>query len=962
MPLSTGTDRITRSAAPARQRAHGGVPAVREDAGEESAMPSAPTWIWSDADGTARNSFALFRRVLELPSRPDHAELHLFASARYRLRVNGEIVGYGPGRFVTKHPEFDSVDLAPWLRAGANVVVVEAWAPNSWNYQIERDSVGGFIAWGAIVAGGRRLDLATPGDWRTRRGTAWDPQAPSYSFVQGPIEILDLAQLPESLFTDPAIGGWSSPSARVGGPWGEPTPRSTPPYAHRLQRFAGLILVAELDDAEERISIRNFTPAFTERREKSGRLRMPYALSSRSPSDQEVEVGLFWGPHWCNGIELKMQKDRVRPDSRENTVLKLRAGENLLYGEPEQLKEVWGQYVGVPRAAGLQLVKLRCGPATPEAELAAMRGAPPATAADLARLNLEWQEAQPQAFTTMPGRDLAWDMPGRVIARDTAANFPLVLRPGSPAGHAIVADFAGEFGGHVAIDVEGPAGTVIDIGIDERLREDRLLGIYRTNIFIDCAERVVLAGGRRSIELFHARGGRYVQLSIRPPRGAAGAVTVHGMAVRDHQAPIARDGRFACSDQLLDWTWETCYRTVQANTEDVLLADSWRERALYISDIRVEAAALAAYSRDLIVARRAWRLWAQAERPNGHILGSAPGWGANGWIGGSLHWIALLHQLWEEDGDLADAAQAWPRIEAMLAGRDQKSSLDGLWDAQGWLFIDWGAVNEDCTGQANAVLNGWRYEALTMAAELGAALGRAESSARLAAEAESVAKAFRQRLWLPDQQRFARRLVDGKPDPGGNAMHANAIALATGLAAPDQVPGALGWLELKLADNAARTIARDKDGALEIFYLHMGLMALYRHGRGAVAEAVIRQHYAPMQSAGAWVCWENLYSGVVDGQNLCQSWAATAAHWLRVGVLGVRCEHGDPSRVVIAPDSALEWAEGASPHPRGEVRVKWRRVAGCLELEASAPSGVHLRVAPGPAFAGLRLVARLSSH
>jgi hypothetical protein len=48
------------------------------------------------------------------------------------------------------------------------------------------------------------------------------------------------------------------------------------------------------------------------------------------------------------------------------------------------------------------------------------------------------------------------------------------------------------------------------------------------------------------------------------------------------------------------------------------------------------------------------------------------------------------------------------------------------------------------------------------------------------------------------------------------------------------------------------------------------------------------------------------------------------------------------------------------PHPRGVVRVSWRRSGDRLELTAQAPQGVRLRVAPGPSFAGLRLDARIS--
>jgi hypothetical protein len=122
----------------------------------------------------------------------------------------------------------------------------------------------------------------------------------------------------------------------------------------------------------------------------------------------------------------------------------------------------------------------------------------------------------------------------------------------------------------------------------------------------------------------------------------------------------------------------------------------------------------------------------------------------------------------------------------------------------------------------------------------------------------------------------------------------------------------------------------------------------------------MRRHYLPMHAANAPVLWENLWSGSTNRDQLCQGWGATAAHWFHARVLGVRPElPGDTSRLLVAPDSLLGWAEGCVPHPRGVVRVAWRRVGDRLELEASAPPGVRLRVEPGPSFAGLRTVARL---
>jgi hypothetical protein len=920
---------------------------------------AAPAWIWSDAHGSDRNTVALFRAAFSLPQAPERAELHLFADTCYRLRIGGAVVCYGPGRFAPTHPEYDTVDLAPWLGAGENVITVEAWSPNAHSFHSTRESRGGFIAWGAVEAAGTQIDLATPGRWLARAGAAWDAEAPSYSSQQPPVEIVDLRQLPEAWFTAGDSAGWVKPTPRVGGPWGPLTARQTPPFSHRVGRPARLPLVAALAGDELRVSCRRTVRDLAARRQqaKGARFRFPYAVVLRSPRDQEIELGLFWGPHWLNGAELAMANDALRI-TRQNTRATLRAGDNLLYGEPEVLADVWGHYVAVPRASGVELGVLRYGPVLTEAELSGKRGAVPAAPGDVQRLQLAWDEAQPSPIGPLPARDVAWSRPGRVIARDAAANFPMRFDAGAdPSGWAIVADFVQQFGGHVLIDLEAPEGTVIDVGIDERLRADGLEHIGVTNYFIESAERAVHSGGRRTIELFHARGGRYAQVCIRPPAGG-GQVVVHGIGVRDHWVLMPRDGTFASSDPLLNWTWETSRQSMQAVLEDCILADSWRERALYICDHHVQACSYAAFCRDLSPVKRGLRLWAENSDARG-VSGCVPAWGMGGGIAASLYWVQLLHLIWSRDGDLADAARYFELMERCLSGEGMTSTVDGLWDVGGYLFIDWGMVQGDQSGQANGVLNAWRHLALRCGADLARALGRDEAARRWGAQADAVAAAYRRHLWIPEQRRFARRLIDGRPDAEGYAVHANALVLCAGLAGPDQVAGTLDWVERRLDVNVPLVMARDPGGSLEIFFLHWGIEALYRHGRALAAEDCLRAHYAVMQSHQATTIWECLATGVTKMQNQCQGWGTTAVRWCHDYVLGVRGEaEGDPARLVVAPDTRLEWAEGTVPHPRGLVRVAWRRVGDRLEIEAQAPDGVTLRIAPGPAFAGLRVVRR----
>jgi hypothetical protein len=921
-----------------------------------------PTWIWTDAHGTQRNAFALFRRVLELPAWPDRAVLHLFADARYRLRVNGAIVAYGPCRFVPAHPAFDSIDLKPWLRPGTNLVTVEAWAPNSSTYQTMPESRGGCIAWGEVSCPGCTLDLTTPGAWQARACAAWDSLAPSFSFAQGPVEILDSRLLPHAWFVSADPAGWSAPVGRIDGPWGEPEARSIAALGMRQLRPAHLSLVAALADDEVRVSCRRYVENMAAKRGKGPKLRFPYALAIRSPRAQQVRLGLFWGPHWVNGVELAMVNDPLL-GNRQNADVGLVAGWNLLYGEPEVLTEVWAQYVAVPKAAGLELAPLLYGEVLAETELAQRRGAVPATREDLARLPFTWEEARPAIAGAIPARDIAWDRPGRILAQQAPANFPLRLDAAQDAaGWVIQCDFAAEFLGHAHIEIEAPPGTVIDIAAEERRRSDGLLGLYASNPFTDAADRVITAGGRQCIELFHPHGGRYLQITIRPPAGA-GIVTVHGLGVRDHQVPIAREGSFACADPVFAWTWEASYRTLQACVEDAFLDCPWRERGTYLGDALVETGTLAAFSRDLSVAKRSLRLWAQGQLPDGQMQGCVPSWHRHPHSDFTLIWVLLLHDLWRRDGDLADAARWWPVVERIFASPHWQSGPSGLWniDATHNQFIDWGVLKEDRLGQANACINAFRYRALTCACELAGALGRPAEAVRLADEAARVAQAFRERLWIADEGRFARCVDDtGTPVRDGEALHGNVLALAFGLVDRPHLAGVLAHIERGCAVNVERNLLGRNHGHLDFYFLSYLCEGLYAHGRTGLAEQIIREHYGVPMSHGAWTIWEGLGYGVAGKNSLCHAWSTTPTRWFHERVLGVRpLRHGDPTCVLIAPDSLLEWAEGAVPHPAGLIQVAWKRSGDRLELRVSAPSGVRLQVEPGPAFAGLRLDARI---
>ncbi|KPV46175.1 hypothetical protein SE17_43570, partial [Kouleothrix aurantiaca] len=82
-------------------------------------------WSWLPAGRTLPNSFVLFRRVVHLDTLPRSATGWITADSRYCLTVNGQRVQWGPAPCDPRQMDVDPVDLAPFLRAGENVLGVE---------------------------------------------------------------------------------------------------------------------------------------------------------------------------------------------------------------------------------------------------------------------------------------------------------------------------------------------------------------------------------------------------------------------------------------------------------------------------------------------------------------------------------------------------------------------------------------------------------------------------------------------------------------------------------------------------------------------------------------------------------------------------------------------------------------------------------------------------------------------
>lgn len=101
------------------------------DAGRINPALLAARWqaSWIRPAGAPPRAFGVyhFRRAFDLPARPARFIVHVSADNRYQLFVNGTRLVSGPARGDLDHWRFETVDLAPHLTAGRNVVAAVVW-------------------------------------------------------------------------------------------------------------------------------------------------------------------------------------------------------------------------------------------------------------------------------------------------------------------------------------------------------------------------------------------------------------------------------------------------------------------------------------------------------------------------------------------------------------------------------------------------------------------------------------------------------------------------------------------------------------------------------------------------------------------------------------------------------------------------------------------------------------------
>jgi hypothetical protein len=144
------------------------------------------------SDGSLREYGVFkFRKQVDLEEKPASFIVHVSADNRYKLFVNGNPVSHGPARGDLYFWNFETVDLAPYLREGRNTVAAVVWNDGPQKPQAQITYLTAFILQGDT---GKEEVLNTNDSWKTIRDESYRPlpvRVTGY-YVAGPGELVDM--------------------------------------------------------------------------------------------------------------------------------------------------------------------------------------------------------------------------------------------------------------------------------------------------------------------------------------------------------------------------------------------------------------------------------------------------------------------------------------------------------------------------------------------------------------------------------------------------------------------------------------------------------------------------------------------------------------------------------------------------------------------------------------------------
>jgi len=524
---------------------------------------------------------------------------------------------------------------------------------------------------------------------------------------------------------------------------------------------------------------------------------------------------------------------------------------------------------------------------------------------------------------------------------------PLVL-PASEADayRFLLFDFGEVFNARPQLDIQGPAGTVVNVLCAPYMVDDRFAAKIVDSDLID---RVVLSGRRDTWEAVYFKPTRYLGIVS---RSSENPIKIYRAGVSRIEYPFETKGSFQSPGRpWLQRCWQAAAKTIRVCTTDAY-TDNYRERRQYAQTGYYAALGNYAVFGDTELQRRYLRQIADEQQASGLMPAYAPLTADDYMVilDSNCFWVRSLHNYLLYSGDTEGTLELLPTAERLL------KLLHGYTDSHGLLnnppYAYWldHAIN-DRRG-ANFCLNGHYLGSLEDYAEVLDWLNRPDAKA-YRDRAERLRQSLRTHFWDPQRQLFADASVDGQRSELFSE-HANAMALAMNVATSEQAAA----IAQKLIAQDGHDFIRRASGMTVVtpamsYFLHLGLC---RHGYVEDSLRMLRERFdrmlQPDTNETLWEEWwldatgRNGKLSTGRTRSDAQTESAFPPALFTEYVLGIRpTQPGLKEVELFRSPSGVRHVEGTFPAPMGSLAVRWTLDdSGSGELTVDVPGTMQVQL------------------
>lgn len=510
--------------------------------------------------------------------------------------------------------------------------------------------------------------------------------------------------------------------------------------------------------------------------------------------------------------------------------------------------------------------------------------------------------------------------------------------PGTRKGMAFIVDMGQEFVGHLDIELDAPAGTILDVGYQESIENGRLnlapSDGYRF------ADRYITAEGRQKIESpLRWRGGRYIQLAIREFHRP---VILHDIAVKDHRYAVDESSNCNFDDAFYEKLWVRSQDTLSACATDTIMDCPWREQAFWVNDfVLVNRYWLQMFGKSDLARRCIALAISQRDSDTNLIPGVCPYDGRSDlcFFATNLFLPLILHEYVMYTGDVVFAGKVIGEITSIVQQCETYTDETGLIRPPKniWNFVDWSfeLTGISLRGRNSCVVNWFHVLSLVRLSQLYALLEYHKSASELNTQADVVARRIDRYFWDSSVNCYREwyPAADEEQSPLAGRL-AHALALLSGHFAADKS---------KFLQN---NLVRDELPFPELYMMNFLFESLIHHGLMTTVQHLIRQFWGPIIASNCPTIWEaNVHqhgkAAYDHCGSLCHAFSLGPASVMQQYMLGIKPIAPGFSQVSIAPQPGeLKHIAGNVLTPHGQIKLVCQQLKQTVELELDLPSGV----------------------